>query len=248
MRAVKTEDLAVEAERALSSGELQLRKGWLELFEMFRSSACPPAGSKLSIISVNWSETWIRWSLYIAARATSLSEDRKSALLHFINDMEIFANEIHGLDSPHGSSGRLLGSVRGTIRTSADKLRYLPVNQHKTSGQQAQHSSTADWPPPIVIYVGDSTTDYDCLRCADIGVWIADMPQTEYKTKFAETFKPLKYVPPSIHDLDATDASQWCVWAPNFEEVANAVAALDPGLVKSGSVEREVEDRRIARD
>ena len=213
---VKTEDIFKLAEEMISTGELHLRKGWLDLFEMFLPSSSPPAGSKISILSVNWSEAWIRGSLLQAAKTAS--PRGQAELLEFIQNMEISSNRIEGLDLPQGSNGRMTGGVHGPIRTSADKLLYLPPSRSTTDGKRTDPATSED--SPLVVYVGDSSTDFDCLRCADVGIWIADVPETQYQAKFAEVFRPLKYVPPS---LETIDENALCAWAPDLQEIAEVV-------------------------
>lgn len=203
---VTTEDVVTVIRNALESGDLQLRSGWDALFQLFLPSGphLPTwRTSKISIVSVNWSETFIRWSLFLACKRLSCLDDtQKQRLGDMINDMRIHANEIHGLNSPQGSSGRLIGN----LRTSMDKLRAM-------EGIVASSETSLD-DKPIVAYVGDSSTDYECLCAADIGVWISDVPESEVGANFEKVFRPL------------TQETMDFGWAPDLATVAQDLRAL----------------------
>lgn len=204
---VTTEDIITVVRSVLDSGSLQLRSGWDGLFRLFLPSASPsPTWStpKISIVSVNWSETFIRWSLFLASqRLPHLDDGQKRRLGDMINDMRIHANEIHGLNSPHGSSGRLIGN----LRTSKDKLWAMEGIVAMTEKNREDK--------PVVVYVGDSSTDYECLRAADIGFWINDVPECEVGAEFARIFRPLKH--------EAMDFR----WAPDFATIAGVLGSLE---------------------
>lgn len=188
-RGVRNEHVREAVSRSLQKGSLRLRDGWEKLIELFLPDYDQQAGtftsSCVSILSVNWCETSIRQALWQAAG--SLTHPEKDKLRHLINDMVIHANEIEGLGSPLGSSGRVCRALDHDIRTSRDKLRYLP-----TPRGQRDHST------PFVVYVGDSSTDFDSLCAADLGVWLCDVPESEYAQAFADAFKPLNFVPPPL--------------------------------------------------
>ncbi|KAK0265823.1 hypothetical protein LTS09_001060 [Friedmanniomyces endolithicus] len=228
-RGVRTEDVATVARDALDSGALQLRKGWTSLFEMSVPQTCngrAPLINKISIISVNWSESLIRWSLYLAAeRLTHLSASDKASLLDHINDTEIHSNEIHGLNSPQGSSGRLTGN----IRTAREKAEHMPAGNNQRAPGAAERQGSED---PLVLYVGDSATDYECFHCADFPIWIGGQSKDSGQSqRFEEIFRPLDnnsmpggFAPYQIHGSDEVLNSPemlWCAWAEGLEEVAD---------------------------
>ncbi|KAK1812712.1 hypothetical protein LTR12_012938 [Friedmanniomyces endolithicus] len=228
-RGIRTEDVASVARDALDSGALQLREGWTSLFEMSvpqTGNGRAPLINKISIISVNWSESLIRWSLFLAAeRLTHLSTVDKAALLDHINDMEIHSNEIHGLDSPQGSSGRLTGN----IRTAREKAEHMPAGNNQRAPGAAERQGSED---PLVLYVGDSATDYECFHCADFPIWIGGQSKDSVHTqRFEEIFRPLDnnsmpggFAPYKIHGWGEVFNSPevlWCAWAEGLEEVAD---------------------------
>ncbi|KAK0997681.1 hypothetical protein LTR91_006648 [Friedmanniomyces endolithicus] len=229
-RGVRTEDVANVARDALDSGALQLREDWNCLFDMSVSQAGDqqaPLISKISIISVNWSECFIRWSLYLAAeRLTNISPASKAALLGRIDNMKISSNEIHGLDSPQGSSGKLTGNVR-TAREKAERLPEFS-NQSEAAAAKQQHREAA-----FVVYVGDSGTDYECFRGADLPIWISDQGEEENRRvrRFEAVFRPLNTGNESggfksCHlkewaELTDRGDGDWCAWADDLKEVAD---------------------------
>lgn len=180
---VTHQDINSAVAEAMETGDLSLRDGWEDLIRLALDSK--DMGSKLSIISVSWSESFIRKVLHSAA-----SDGR---LAKVVNDMEIHANEIQGLGSPAGSSGRLTRPFDVDLRTSGDKLRYFVV-------QTADHGAGGGHPEeqPITIYVGDSSTDFECLCRADIGIWTAEMPREQLPNRFLEVFKPLQASTPQV--------------------------------------------------
>ncbi|KAK0270547.1 hypothetical protein LTR35_014083 [Friedmanniomyces endolithicus] len=229
-RGVRTEDVASVARDALDSGALQLRKGWTSLFEMSvpqTRNGRAPLIKKISIISVNWSESLIRWSLYLAAeRLTHLSAPDKAALLAHINDTEIHSNEIHGLNSPQGSSGRLTGN----IRTAREKVEHMPAGSDQR-GAAATKRQRLD--SPFMVYVGDSATDYECFQCADLPIWISDQGEEEDARvqRFDAIFRPLNtghgssgfrpYRLEGWAELTDRGDADWCAWADDLKEVAD---------------------------
>ncbi|KAK5124082.1 hypothetical protein LTR85_002279 [Meristemomyces frigidus] len=210
---VNTADVATVAQEAFDAGAMQLRHGWLDLFSMFLPAATPPAGSRLSIVSVNWSATFIRSSLrYAAGRSLQSDDARRQQLIEYVDGMEIKANEIDGLDDAEGgSSGRLVGY----IRTAADKLQQRPLARRP--GQVSER--------PFEVYVGDSATDYECLRAADIGIWLCDCAPTEYEQKFKENFKPLQLEIQPIEGFCSHPDSE-LYWSSELEDVAKLLGEL----------------------
>lgn len=206
---VNTVDIDTVAQDALSTGKLQLRKGWLDLFNLFLPDARPPSDSRVMIISVNWSATFIRRSLLLAARSSDIQ--CKQDLVDYVTHMEIAANELEGLESPSGSTGRL----GCEMRTAPDKLVYMPLPAHMSGPRDFR---------PLVVYVGDSATDYECLRRADVGIWICDCPESEYDQNFRDTFKPLEDEPRPL--VDAGVGGNRFRWVDGLEQVVDYLAGL----------------------
>lgn len=218
-RGVKQADVEQSIIDSLHNGDLQFRSGWLDLFALFLADYDPATGmsdgSKISILSVNWSETAIRRSLWEAARQSD--HPQKDIICLYVNDMEIRANEIEGLASPNGSSGRVCRPLPSSdIRTSGDKLVHL--NQMRSDqATQPQHNNGS------IIYVGDSSTDFESLCAADLGIWLYDVDESEYKDTFVEVFKPLQMIPPvpirEVTKVASRDEPTWTLllaWDRDF--------------------------------
>lgn len=215
-RDVSNESVRNAVSRAFQNGNLEMRDGWEKLVELFLpesdSTHSTRSPSCLSILSVNWSGAAIRHALWQAAHDIADHPEREK-LCHLVNEMAIQANEIEGLESPGGSSGRVCRESGQDIRTSDDKLRYLPPRR------QAQQNST-----PYVVYVGDSSTDFDCLCAADLGIWICPVPESEYKEAFADAFKPFNFVPPPLTSYKpGCDEAALFYWAPDLHSVYEAL-------------------------
>ncbi|KAF2764806.1 hypothetical protein EJ03DRAFT_281340 [Teratosphaeria nubilosa] len=163
-KGVSIGDVGPTVTHALESRALELRQGWEKLLSLVLVTEC-----QVTIVS-------------------SVDFD-KAELQSYINDMVIYANDIHGLNSPLGSSGRLVGNVR----TAREKLACMKkaVAAHAPSIEPER--------APAVIYVGDSATDFLCLnrasgsgRSCDRGVWIFDGPEGDAEKMMEKTFAPCK--------------------------------------------------------
>ncbi|KAK3109982.1 hypothetical protein LTR53_016198 [Teratosphaeriaceae sp. CCFEE 6253] len=224
-RGVHLDNAVSVIQDGLGSGGLRLRDGWLNLLGLFlqggRDDA--PDGSCLTIISVNWSTSFIRSSLYHAIDGlTHLREDLKMNLIGLVQGMVIRSNEIEGIVDPEGSSGRLIGEVR----TAQDKAKQMDAARASLAGIS---TSRDDW-APLTVYVGDSATDHDCLRRADVGIWMCDCSPSEVKQRFVKAFRPLDVssdIPRSVTEASGVDQRGWCVWARDLQEVADFLVRLE---------------------
>ncbi|KAK4560984.1 hypothetical protein LTR86_004939 [Recurvomyces mirabilis] len=205
------------ASDALLSGQLALRTGWKDLLRLFShdESMLPPTSS-VSILSVNFSATFIRSALRCAVPESGAApRPEQNDILTMVNDMVIEANEIEGLDSSEGSSGRLYSR----IRTAQHKLARITTLRQEHQAEQ-----------PIVVYVGDSATDYECLRAADIGVWICDCAERDYQKRFAEIFKPLGldvFSPIAIERWESDHVpGKTCLWTPGLDRIVELLSDL----------------------
>ncbi|KAF2109001.1 hypothetical protein BDV96DRAFT_503601 [Lophiotrema nucula] len=150
----------------------------------------------VSILSVNWSQTWIYGCL-------------KSQLDNFeeynIYKTNICSNELEGLKVSMIPSN---GVITGGIFSSRNKLERL------THLRRVSASSGSRTP---VIYVGDSWTDLECLIDAELGICIGK-PNIE-TSELAQSFKRIGIKCPHISKLDECD--DWnVVWARDFAEIA----------------------------
>ncbi|KAK7625529.1 hypothetical protein IWX48DRAFT_314168 [Phyllosticta citricarpa] len=208
------------AAKAVGSGQLQLRKGWENL--LFRNEGNEGIlRGKISILSVNWSATFIREALLHAAYETKALQStlmNADVLRRTMQNIDISANEFEGLDGFEGSSGRLTKSGGKGIRTSQDKLERMPI-PHKFGGDE------------LVIYVGDSCTDLEALLAADVGVCVRDEPMGSGQRELAET---LERIGVPVHRLkllaempppDDSRIDLW--WTPSLEELSLSLDSLN---------------------
>ncbi|KAF2710444.1 hypothetical protein K504DRAFT_262315 [Pleomassaria siparia CBS 279.74] len=236
---VTAAQLRYGAAKAVKSGRVQLRFGVNEFLHHVLSqySQQDHSPSTVGILSVNWSRRFITACLQ-AARASfdkPLPEVRSMAPEFTVNTvenaevkelhqahstnspkhteaplwMEIFANELGGLEDGGHSTGKLCaGNI--SILSSHDKLLYLEYIQDQMS------ASGATKPIPV-IYVGDSWTDFDCLLKANLGICIRDDPMTSSQRMLADSFKRLGIQCLHVHE-GKTD--KWgVVWAKDFEQI-----------------------------
>ncbi|KAM3415075.1 hypothetical protein BST61_g10210 [Cercospora zeina] len=202
---VTEDDIEQAVQSALAGGQLQLHKRWDELFELFlpRPTTEPDDESSLEILSVNWSRTAIRHGL--------LAETDDQSLQALIQHIPVFANQIQDLDAPDGSTGVIISPDGRDLRTNIDKLKRL--------------KETARSPHVFTVYIGDSSTDFDCLCEADLGIWLYDVSENEYEEASRKVFSPLRYVPPPLSSLkDLEDGKKdMFYWAPNFDTVLDVL-------------------------
>jgi len=251
---VGTSDIAAGAESAIRSGELKLRKGWESFLRQVVEDGSKVPQSKLripnmqrnkiSILSVNWSETFIRKAIE-ATQPLSASEGAVGPqhgsgqlsvddfrLTDFMqNKMEIYANEIQGCDREGGSSGALCG--RSDIRTSRDKVDKFP-ERNRDNLDIGTHDPPSDKQTRLV-YVGDSDTDMECLLAADVGICIRDEPLTSAQTALSSTLERLQVATEHVGQLGKEVQGFRIWWARDFEEIQSAMQ--DAGFLWKSQVE-----------
>jgi hypothetical protein len=206
-------DISVAAKNLLDSGDVSLRTGWDKVFLRAQGGASnyvqPTTISNVSILSVNWSETFIRASLKAAANTLP----RKSRLSEYFDHLDIAANEIRGIFQPGGSPGRLTDPDHAVIRTSFDKLQNF----------KAQHGF-------YNVYVGDSATDFDCLLAADLGICIRDDPIGSSARTLADTFSRVGYSVQHVNDVgtwrELSTSTSNVLWARDFNEILGLLERL----------------------
>ncbi|KAL8871545.1 MAG: hypothetical protein Q9174_002648 [Haloplaca sp. 1 TL-2023] len=156
-----------------------------------------------------------------------------------INDIDIRANEIVG-----GKSGRMNRYFEeagrrgeGGLWTSGDKRAVM--DEVVVEGERG-----------MVVYVGDSVTDLECLIGADVGICVRDVDEDgegmgSEQRGLEETLGRLGITCSWIGEMCATDveeaatregkgkqeASLW--WARNFDEICNCPLFND-SIIESG--------------
>ncbi|KAJ9626568.1 hypothetical protein H2203_004201 [Taxawa tesnikishii (nom. ined.)] len=149
---VTTEDVDKVARKALAESQLELRKGWYELFGKLsqdRNSDAARSGNIISILSVNWSERFIRRAMLAAAdsvKHTGTADQQQPTSL--IQDMDIRANEIEGLDQAGGSEGKLNKRTRTAsepARTSLHRCLQIAAATSKQTRKNVQARGIIVW-------------------------------------------------------------------------------------------------------
>jgi hypothetical protein len=201
-------DISIAAKELLRDGAVTLRPGWHDVFLRMQDGSSPRLISNISILSVNWSESFIRASLKAAA-----SDSVPNGNLPALDDLTIAANEISGIHEPGGSSGRLTDANHAIIRTSFDKLQNFSSRQGFLN-----------------IYVGDSPTDFDCLLVADLGICIRRDPMGSSAETLAETMSRVGHVVEHVDSMKTwqqLNTSQPNVlWAQDLCEIVSLLDRL----------------------
>lgn len=216
-------DITNAAAQAVESGEISLRKDWQRLFiEAAAARAGVPLPPKahiyeVEILSVNWSETLIREVLLLhVVQLTTIDEIQRKNLEDLVRHMVIQANDLQGLNTAPGCSGSVTSPNKLAIRTNLDKLKSYARNWDQ-----------------IHVYVGDSTTDLDCLLAADVGICIREEPMSSNQRELAQALDRVhvlvKHVSDHKHVVEREDgvpaeAKLW--WARDFSEVSTFLTRI----------------------
>lgn len=213
IRNVGREDVRRGAEPAVSEGKVRLRKGWKSLImEVLRR------GGRVDVVSVTWSGTFVTTCL------RSVAEGIEEPIEITNQGAGVWANEIRG-----GNEGRMDRYFendgkegKGGIWTAGDKMRVMnELTALEIEGE-------------ITVYVGDSTTDLQCLLSADVGVCIRNAGETSGEQRELEqTLRTLgvgcqwigRMNPDDLNPKPRQDASEignrlW--WATNFDEICQS--------------------------
>ncbi|KAJ9663467.1 hypothetical protein H2201_005675 [Coniosporium apollinis] len=223
-RGVTVRDVEDGAKEVMEKGDVELRRGWEGVFLLggergaLVEGRAGAVGLDVSIVSVNWSATFIRACLlHAAARAEGRDAALRDKLREAVKQVRIIANEIEGLNDPEGSSGMLNKKDEDGIRTSSDKLRCM---QQIRQGQEER----------LVVYVGDSPTDLECLTAADVGVCIRDDPMSSAQKELAKTLDRISDTCAelsAVRDVKTLDLkNNTLYWARDLEEVVEMIGRI----------------------
>lgn len=229
---VTANDVQLTASEAVESGELVLRHGWASLFDLVCGKHNEISGdanpSKISILSVNWSERFIRHALAENVQKCAVSDTpgEQAQLLSYIQHMEIRANDIANLDAPEGSDGSLTKKCTTGIRTSADKLANMPAHcRHRLDSSSRADGNPSSGDKPTVIYVGDSATDLESLLAADVGICVRDEPMGSSQRELADTLERVGVQVVRIGELSGTaNYGEVVYWARDLQEIADMLS------------------------
>ncbi|KAL8995543.1 MAG: hypothetical protein Q9169_004745 [Polycauliona sp. 2 TL-2023] len=235
-RNITTAIVRAAAEEEVRDRRLAMRVGWERLVAMTIRGE-----GKVGIVSVGWSADFIRGCLRAslgitraAERNETLEEGRKGADVALIDDVR--ANDILG--GEEGKMDRYWDAAtrddRSRILTAQDKLRVM---------MDMVGTDQIDEPRRPVVYVGDSTTDLECLLHADIGIFVGGSADsmTEEQMELNETLNRISLDRRWIGEMREGDMKVPPVrsintllwWANDFDEICNS-PLLSTGDVLDG--------------
>ncbi len=214
-------DVDNAARGAVRHDEIIFRRGWLELFsQVFRHNALLHTEvSAAEIVSVNWSTWFIKCCVAHAAAESDIVGPPPGRGLEWeelASYSQVTANEIQSIAAEIAASDL---SVRptGPIRTSSDKLNVVNASRKRYEQEKVL---------PILIYIGDSCTDLECLLAANVGICIRDETMGSGQQELAETCGRLGTRMKNIGECEYVRLERpveeelnvlW--WARDFEEV-----------------------------
>ncbi|KAG8623520.1 hypothetical protein KVT40_008496 [Elsinoe batatas] len=214
---VQSDDVAKTALQALERGDLELRPGWETLFQ-HAASEDHSQDWRLQILSVNWGKSFIQSVLKAAWTKHALAKD---ATLPFkALGLVVQANDIAGLRQPGGSNGKLQGTDGIDIRTSGEKLATMPARcRSNIDTEQRQPPGPED---SLVVYLGDSDTDLECLLAADIGICMQDDPLSSAAKKLQSAARRLGIDMKGIQEIRLDKLQYPCIWvAHDFHDIVH---------------------------
>lgn len=186
---VRDIDMKTSALESLDDGDVQLRPGFAKACHAvyLHNANCYSKAGSIHVLSVNWSFSFIRHVWCLGLRSTGYNG------VQWSKDVGIHANELPSIikqqdvdDDEHEVS---------QIRTSGDKVKVL--------------MSFASRIVSTVIYVGDSTTDLECLLVADIGICIRDDPMGSGQRDLAETCDKFNIDVLPLRNASKQDPIEW---------------------------------------
>lgn len=225
------EDIEKASEDAIRSHQVELRPGWSDLLLTLRDGADSDIETWIS--SVNWSGTFIQ--ACINAALDLENHDNYLRSLRY----QLWSNDPEGLQdssSPRIATGIIQSGPKCPlpgIHTSADKVQLLKKLRF-TGGGAIQASPSDTHRRSLIIYVGDTTTDFDSLVEADIGICIQDEPLSGGQKELRETLTRLGFQFYKASDLDkvgmqleSAEKKRGIIWtAKDLHEVSAFVSEI----------------------
>jgi len=213
-------------DNSLSSQNVRMRNGWNDLLSCINNHNTGPgiqqSSPSIEILSVNWSASFVE--RVIIQSACSEHVDYKHTTLNttsntipqppWLSNLKVYANEIPSINPPSPSR---INAV--PMRTSGDKVRQF----HACCSPFVNTTTRS-------IYIGDSTTDLECLVAADTGICIRDDPSGSSQQDLAETCERMGIQVSRIsrkEGLDRVSGRLW--WARDFVEVKEWIEDIIEG-------------------
>lgn len=191
----------------VGAGKVRLRPGFREFVDRRVAE-----GWRVCVVSVNWSDAFIRGACSGGGSGSGCEP---------ADVVDVIANRVRSEDGavvgPAGLKGWGRGG-RGEDEGEDEGEKTSPVltnSQDKLDVMRAvlQEESLAGRPS---VYVGDSTTDLECLLAAGCGIVMADKPDST----LLETLKRIGTKVPHVRDAsNSSNSSSSISWASSFEEI-----------------------------
>jgi phosphoglycolate phosphatase-like HAD superfamily hydrolase len=221
---VTVQDVERVATEAVKAGDVKLREGWGSLLSIVGGQR--KAQGKLNVLSVNWSRCWIM-SVIDASLESRIPPSQKTGLEAALAETEVFANELPSIAATVEAANSVKKFTRKRvveIRTSGDKVEMM----------RELRSSHAE----LVVYVGDSATDLQCLLDADIGICIRDEKMGSTQRELAETMERIGEEVTHIADeIGAQEEYGYyqkrVFWARGFGEIEAFLKRVQNGRINT---------------
>ncbi|KAI9708677.1 MAG: hypothetical protein M1828_002681 [Chrysothrix sp. TS-e1954] len=202
---VTRRDIHKAACAKVDNGDVCFRDGWLDLYRKLVPKEVDVTGACHDVISVNWSRKWI-WSCLYASVGGNAGELLRP-------DLRIWANELNEELERDDHASIAMGQ-RSDLKTSEDK-----AEQYRECKGFAKQAATRKHAELVSVYVGDSTTDFECLLDADVGICLRDKPMRSGQRELMDTCERLKIDLRPLSQLDISTVmhqvrheSSACIW------------------------------------
>ncbi|KAL9578884.1 MAG: hypothetical protein Q9212_005431 [Teloschistes hypoglaucus] len=227
------EDMFQGAEAAVMGGQVRMREGWARVMGMARRTGEEARGGKVGVVSVGWSGEFIRGCLRSASAELLTTshgggQEREEGSGVNIGDIVVRANEILG--GVEGKMSRYFEEDgrggKGGIWTARDKRRVMMEMLFRPEQDRAECNKS------MTVYVGDSSTDLECLLAADFGICMReDGEMSGEQRALEETLQRIGIECQWIGDMKPTDlgarstdygSTKQLWWTKNFDQICDS--------------------------
>jgi len=222
---VVSDEVKRAVEGAVGAGEVRCRGGWVELVGwVLEWNGGLDNKGRVDVLSVNWSRRFV-WECLMAAAAAAAGKSCKAQAIAGELRMGIYANELPSIAAERDERPDELLGADCRLRTSEDKVKQMTL----LKCQRTRNPETVDGAGPerdLVVYVGDSTTDLECLLEADIGICIRDDSMGSSQRDLAETCERVGvHVRPVADTHQHVRTTNTLFWAKDFVEVKSFLSS-----------------------
>ena len=212
--------------QAVEDGKIEMRKGWAEMITFVQRGK-----GKVVVVSVAWSGRFIRAALGRAVENDSgcAQGDGVGEIGVNVDDIEIRVNEVCDREAA-GNLGNRTEADDGGIWTGLDKARVMDSliefhNESDPASHGDMEGNAEVVQRPWVVYIGDSTTDLECVLNANVGVCIRDKLRTSEQKALEEVLNRVGVECVHVglwHEQRVqgrANGREKIYWARDFEEV-----------------------------